>query len=270
MAVVVQDLVDQASLTQEKGYKVTRVFHVSGLTGNATTRLYNATLLPEIPAQGSAHPDIPGIYARSINVSPVESSSARVVVTYQPRDPATQPPDDNADPIVEVGAALVEVETNKDINGTFLVLGEFTVTEYNKTLLPKQIEETNTYPPQPGKITVQRPLPLFKFSRRETESPYSKSLNYVGNVNSDSFLGYAAGYWLCSRIYGRSDDGGESYNVEYEFLFNRETWKPWIAATHPDTGEPPVNLNGTSALVEGTSLKQIVVYLTISFSGLNL
>lgn len=261
----VQDLIEGSSLELSKGYKHTRAFLVTDLTGNSSAKLYNAVQATGI-AQGDAHPVIANIYARAISVTPIGPTSARVSISYEPRDPATSPPDDGAAPNVEVGAVTNEVEVDKDIKGNQIIL-TYTFTKYNtETKLLEEIENKG----QVGTVKVQRPVPVFKLSRRETQSPHRKALEFVGKMNSDTFMGEPAKYWLCTRIVGRSDDGGESYNVDYEFQFNADTWDPQVVATDPDTGKPPINYDGSQALVDGEGYKRVTVYESVAFSGLKL
>ena len=265
MATVIQDLVESSSFEIAKAWKYTRVFHVSGLTGNASGRLHSAVLSSEIPVQGDPHPDIAGIYARTLTVTPESPTSARVTVTYEPYDPAVQPPNDAAKPTIEVGATISAVETNMDINGELIKLS-YTQSKENPDT--HQMEDTKVN--CGGKVNVQRPQPVVRMSRRESASPYQKALEYVGKKNSGSFMGAGPGYWLCTKIVGRSNDGGKTYDVEYEFQYSADTWDPTVVAIDKDTGEPPVDANGDTVLVEDTGYKRIVVYEEISFGGLNL
>ncbi|GAF85995.1 unnamed protein product, partial [marine sediment metagenome] len=48
--------------------------------------------------------------------------------------------------------------------------------------------------------------------------------------------------WLCSRIDSTSRDMGLSWGVTYEFIYNRETWDPWVYYVDKTTGQPPTGL----------------------------
>jgi hypothetical protein len=102
------------------------------------------------------------------------------------------------------------------------------------------------------------------FSRREGFSPAFKSRNFVGRTNSGTWGGDPPGSWLCTRIEGVSDDGGQTFNVTYEFQYNIDTWLATVVFIDPDTGRPPENL------IEGEGLKQVQVYPRVDFNLLNL
>ena len=265
MAIVVQDVLESAQLKwTPKGIEVSRCFIVSGLTGDPCERLFNATQA-DLPKFGDFHPTRPGIRVLDVAVTPIDVSTCRVVVSYQGVDPKSSPPDDKQKPIIEVGAQTVQVETNEDIDGNLLTT-HFIQTKLDPvTSLQKTYDET-----QPGKIQIQVPQPIVKLSRREQSNPYDKALMYVGKINAQSFMDQASHMWMCIRIIGRSDDGGRSYNVDYEFQFNRESWDPTIVGIDKDTGMPPVDTDGNSVLVEGDGFKQVQVYEEVDFAGLSL
>jgi hypothetical protein len=86
----------------------------------------------------------------------------------------------------------------------------------------------------------------------------SLMFDYVGSVNSDSWLGGAAEYWLCRDLHV---DPQFEFNIAYkrvigEFVYNRNTWSMVFA--HKGTLYRPNNLTTTPIRTPGGE----VVHLT--------
>lgn len=160
---------------------------------------------------------------------------------------------------IEVGASLAQVETNLDKDGNKITLSYTYPVGYK--LDANKAGETIT---QGGFYTKLVPEATARYRRTELGSPLVKATQYVGRVNSGTFLGLSAGYWLCTSIVGRSDDGGYSFDVNYEFQVRQDGWAQKLVYINPDTGLPPEDI------VDEVGAKTIDVYEDIDFDDLDL
>ena len=243
------------------GWAATVVYHVTGLTGNANTRAYAAIISPGIPVIGTPHPAVSSMRVARVEAKPITSdtpNSMMVTVQYEQLQPDQQPPNEAQLPQVQVGSSVENTVTQKDVTGAQITVSH----TYNET--DENGDGVTRTETQGGEVEYQVPSTSVTFSRREGQSPAYKSRLFVGKTNAGSFGGDPAGSWLCTRIEGSSDDGGQTFNVTYEFQHNRDTWVATVVFIDPDTGRPP---NG---LVTGEGLIQVQVYQRIDFYQLNL
>lgn len=243
------------------GFRSVVVYQVTGLSGNANARLYNALLADGVPQFGEPHPVIGGIRVSDRQAKPVSGSSTtgvEITITYEALKPESQPPDDTQPAQVSVGSSLESTVTQLDISGNQILVSHTFVEDDEDGNVQTR---TRT---QGGEVEYQVPSMVLRFTRRESAAPDGKANAYVGKVNSDIFGGQPAHGWLCTRIEGTSDDGGQTYTVTYEFQRNKESWLATVVYIDPETGRPP------PGLVAGQGIKQVQVYEAVPFSGLNL
>jgi hypothetical protein len=253
MSASVADIIEGTSLKQEDDgkYTLSRTFIVTGLSGTASQRVMEALSVTGIPAFREAHPTISGLVVASRDVNVIDQENAQITCTYKSLTIQLTPPSETSTPQITVGSSVQPKDINLDINGDLMVV------EYTPEGEATAIEQTGT-------VSVMLPQTIYRYSRLEPSDPSSKSVTYTGKVNSTSFKGGAAGTWLCTRIEGTSTDGGESFQVEYEFQYNQDGWAAVVCYIDPETGAPPGDL------VDNTGIRAFEVYAEIDFSGLSL
>jgi len=228
MPVEEQDLVKGSGLTDDKdGFVFTRMYAVTGQTGDRDAKLYLALREDGIPQRGDPHPTIPGLFADHRTAEPRGASTVWVTIIYRALQAPNLPPDDKAEPEITVGSTVQTIITRKDNAGKDLKVNYDGL--YRKDQQKKKI----------ASVDLQFPVTIVSLKRREKEQPKFKSLRHVGTVNRTSIFGAPARTWLCAGITGISDDGGDSYEVLYEFHYNAITWDVLISWFDDDTGLPP-------------------------------
>jgi hypothetical protein len=253
MSASIADTIEGATLRQEDDGKIslTRTFIVTGLSGTASQRLYEALSVTGIPAYRAAHPTVSGLVCASREAVAIDHEQARVVCTYKTLTIQLATPSDTGDCQMTVGGSVQSQDTNLDYAGDVI-----------------KVYYNTTADGTPVTVSVMKPQCSVRYSRLEPAAPYAKSMQYQGKTNSDTFLGEAAGTWLCTRLEGTSTDGGESFQVEYEFQFNPNGWDATVIWTDPETGNPPYDVD--DAVNHPHAMKTVQMYTQIAFSGLNL
>lgn len=261
--ILVEDLIDQASYTiTANGPRATRKFIVKGLSDAGHRRLFQASLIPDVPVFGALHPSIPNLICGEIHVTPVASSPsmAWLLATYGSPESSNIAASEVAVPELEVGSTLANIETSSDAFGDEMILNHSTT-----SVDPDTGEViTKDLPPQPGKVSVQEAMPYISLSRREPK-PFNiaKIFDAVGSINSVAWgFDRAAHTWLCASIRAKLE--GEAFRVAYEFQYRRRTWDSVLTYTDPSTGAPVANP------VEGVGKKTFQIYPDFDFSVLNL
>lgn len=262
---VIKELIESAGANDSgEGVTVTRGFHVTGLTGNVESRAVDALLQPGIPKLGAPHPAIGFVYVLNRTVKMVEPTQARIEVEYGIPKAASGdvPPgagggvdgtapginEDSDQGTISVGSSTTTQTTFRDRLGKLMTVGHIVEVEKKVTdpvtgIVSKQtVKEPDV---QLREAELISPQTILRVSRVESGSPDIKSRKFVGTVNSRSLGLKKSGRgndgprtWLCTRIDGTSNDGGETYNVTYEFQYNPFEWgfsAEWI---DPKTGQP--------------------------------
>jgi len=266
MAVTEKDVVKGAALTEtaEGGIQVTRMFEVSGLTGSRSVKLFNALFAPSIPAKGDAHPTIPNIFVQTRNVNPDGATTANVSIIYKPHNDAfQQSPDDTQPGRVSVGAVVQSIETNIDaLGGPIIVFHEFRD-------LDEQGNEVSRVAQQTGTVRKQVPTVTVSVQRKELFNPLQKALEFAGKTNKTEFLGDILDTWLCTNITGQTNDGGESFDVNYMFQRADPLWLATVCFIDPDTNQIATTENAATGEAE-PSCSPFRIYERAEFNDLNL
>ena len=251
-----RDVVENASLTlTAAGMELARVFIVSNLAGSAPIKMANALNAASIPRLNDSHPGIPDILVTQIEVETLGAKTMRVIATYSLPNAEELEADESQPPQIQVTTSVRTDERTKDIHGNeIFVVHVFQDDDGAGNITPRT--ETRVVP-----VTVQVPQPVLRLSRREPESPFPKSQEFVGSVNSISWKGQQPRTWLCVHIDGVTDDGGLSYQVSYEFQYNSNTWDATVYFTDSD-GRPVADL------VEGLGIRAFEVYPLKDFNSL--
>jgi len=252
-----------ATWDSQNGYRQTRMYLVAGLeTGTTAERQMLAMIYPGVPAMYTPHPSSGfAISVVSKSCAVVDPKTFLVSVNYGTPRTTELPPDEVAEhAIVSVSTVLIQVETAFDYQSNQIY------TEYN--------DGARVY----GSVTAFHASTEVRYQRHEENSPGQKARDYVGTLNADEniFGDPAARTWMCSEISGHSDNGGDSYIVNYAFLRSPHSkwtgstrviqpWDPTIVEIDPLTGnfvEDPTFAN--------SGKKTVKVQGETTWSGLNL
>ncbi len=235
MAIVVKlDQVDGAGARRTlDGWEAQRVAFVSGLTGSYHQRMAQAITASGIPQLRSSHPAISSIFVTSLDAKPAGVDGAIVRIDYGTGN-SKQLPSPGEPAQIEVGATLSQTSTHQDISGNPLEVA---------------LSDDEDAPTQIARVTKLVPQVTVRYSRLEETSPGSKARQYVGKVNSGEVFSSDPGTWMCTAITGRSNDGGETYEVTYDFQYNPDGWQPHVVYIDPATGRPHPDAESQTAQV---------------------
>jgi len=232
---------NRGTLTAD-GWSFERVAKVAGVGGVGHARLKNAVEADGVPSIGDAHPTVADCELVSIHPESESQDIVKLRLVYQ-TPPALETE-------IEVGATLSEVTVDTDINGELMIV------KYGE-------DETKD---QAALVSIGLPRSTIRFRRREFESPGEKAREYVGKVNTAGWTvdsGAAARTWRCNAIVGRSADSGRSYDVDYDFEYDEETWDARVVWIKSETGRMPPDLDENGR-------RRFQVYREKGFNGLNL
>lgn len=170
--------------------------------------------------------------------------------------------------LIEVGASIVEEQTNCDITGKALSV------TYTGT---KNTDPADAAIAQTGIVPVPRAQPTIVITRQETGSPGTTAETYVGCCCTGAWSRDStatARSTLCTAIRGISRDGGNTYQVTYQFqkklvipaVSGSGTWDTRLVWIDPKTGRPPTDVE----TIGGGAVLVAQVIPSIDFNGLSL
>jgi len=269
VATVVENIIEGHSLQSgSDGITITRTFIVSDLGFTAPLRLYEA--MKACPQRGEIYPGIGNLVCDTISVQPKMGDNTVAVVTcqYKPKGPLNGGPSQKAQ--IETGSSVTSAETNQLADGK-------TVIQIDGFKDPTK-KGRQDFLPKSATARIQIAQSVYRLSRKETESPQAKATEYVGKINSATFLGQETGSWLCTNISGRSGDGGKTWDVSYEFQFDKYQWSATLAYIDPDTNLPffdfpaptPAEKVGTKLFLKKKGWIKCRLYDFIDFNQLGL
>jgi len=238
-----EDLVKgSTSLSLSEGWTSTRIFFVSGIVGNPDSIGYEAIRSGAIPRVGMPHPTIPLILVDSISSKPEGANMVELTISYKARSGGGTEPDEEAQTQMTVGGSVQNVQTNKHIvknkgkkDSEEKIIVEYV---YPDNLSPEGKPKGFVYKVV-ATINKQIPNLVVNFSRTESNNPLAKAVKHLGKLNSKPFLGDKAGFWMCTNLGGPSNDGGETYQVSYEFTRSEGGWNTDVAFADERTGKIP-------------------------------
>lgn len=267
---VTSDVMQDRGTRDKRGLKITRVFKVTDVEGEASAKVALALTAYGIPRPTEPHPTIAGIYCETVDIDAIpETTDAFVVVaTYVSPDPSRGSESDKWE--IETGASTETQQCN--------FLAEYDENKKRKLLPPIEYTWTEKDGGGPGRvpgvktqgvgaIDILVPVVTWRCTRRERESPRGRSKRFVGKVNDSNWNGEPPRTWLCTRIDGRSDDGGKTYITTYEFAFKEDTWDVDLVFTDQETGKPPVDADNPKG---NGVLRGLKVYFEENFAALQL
>ena len=228
---------DQGAITN-----ITRHFLVTGLdSGTPINRVAQALNATGVPQYGDAYPGNAGVIAKSHRLRMLQDkdSTACAVISV---DYVTVGQEDGFY-VFHGDGSVSEEETDSDVEGhpirvSYTDSGGTTYVQ-GKTVPfmdPQSTLSTTGIEPTSVPLTVQN--------------------QWNGYVNSDTWNGYPAGCWMCTRCSFTPHDLNESpplYKFTFEFQLKRRGWTPTAYYIDPATGEPP------SDLVTNFGRKRVVV-----------
>jgi len=241
-----------AIFVSDEGVEIRRIAVISEMTGDAASRMVDAVADPRLPEIGSTHPAYGTATLREKSGRPLSHTAVEVTMLY--RQENEEQSYDPYQSTIEVGTALSQESSTDDYQGNLVTViynGKETPATFSKLI--------------PQTTVVAR--------RQETMSPLFKSREYVGKVNSGGWTCVAntsARSWMCTRITGNSNDGGETFEVTYEFAYRPPTpegdpgWDKTVYYIDPTTGGMPEDA------VPGVGVKTVQIYEAIDFNGLGL
>lgn len=265
----VYDVMDKSSYRKTKeGREITRAITVKGI---GAVGWYNKIAEAEdiIGATiGSAHPEISTIFLKSIEAIGVSGDIVELVYKYS----QVSFFDDDT---IEVGATVIQTETNKDKDDNIIEVGYIYPKGWRQH--PSDIPLPEEQEDWQGKlVSLLTPELTWTKNKLEGSSPESKAITHVGKVNNSDWRGYPVGTWLCTGIVGRSSDGGDTYEVTYSFQYNRDRWTASVVYLKPD-GKPPSDYEMNRIFPEQEAfcranylLENIEIYDDSNFNSLNL
>lgn len=274
------DIIEGRVFEDANGIAVTRHAVVDGLSGSASERMHKALEMSGMPRRGDVHPTIAGLTVDTVEIRPYPGRSTSAVqaeIVYRGAGGTSGAVD--GDPEFELGTVLVSKQTNRDAYGKLVVI-TWTIPQGTAD---GQLQSIRTARETPT-LEVQAPLLTVRVRRTESSNPAEKSLEFAGSVGelggkdaSGPFGGSGGPKWLCSRIEGRSTDGGATWDVIYEFTYNPEGWAAQVELRVPDSGEHALFASsgvkygvGGYKLDQGRSLLFVPIYPKRNFKSLKL
>ena len=263
MATVVGDTIDmhEVTVSADRGWEMTRMAIVTGLSGSGYQRVISAMIDAGIPNIGDVISGLnyPYMILRSIRGVPLTNGDVKLTLYYSER--ATVEPVTGEAAQISVGSMVSQIETNKDAADADISV-EYTYPE-GYTKRTEWAELTHTQGGMVSKLVPQRTYTVVKrFAYTTADNVETIDDTYTGKVNSDTWRGYSAKTWLCTGIQGQSNDGQQTYVVTATFQYNPDTWTSKVVFIDPNDGKPPADLD-----TDGQ--KDIELYETVAFSGIN-
>ncbi len=237
-------LEDSGATKSGEGFEITEAYMVEGIGGNPQDKTFIALTAPDVPQLGDPHQGGSTAFLSCVNqaVSFKGPTQAKVVCSFRvPRVDSGEPPAGDTGAIdavvdlgtISVGATASTRESFEDIKGARMVVSHFVEKDDGLGGTTTELVE------QVRSASIVEPQTVLRVTRLEIGSPDVKAREFVGTVNNKP-MGKLdrAGVWLCTRIDGTSNDGGETYSVTYEFQRNRLPWGFIARFIDADTGLP--------------------------------
>ncbi len=170
---------------------------------------------------------------------------------------------------VEIGSTVQSIQTHRDFQGNVITVSYIPVaTDAN----PEPAFDI-----QGGTVTVQKALTTLTISRRETPTfnsipILSKSRTFKSTINSVTFQGGGPRTWICAHLDANTTDGGATFDVQYGFIHNPETWDALVVYRGADgkvPGDVDDGRHNTVANPSGAS-RLVQVYQDLPFAVLGL
>jgi len=258
MSAVIVDIRDgnEGNVSSREGWSLTRIARITGVTGTGHAKIkaaYNA-LVNALGGLGTQHPTVTTAVISGFHLSNISDTVIEAQITYSQPLPGRAEGEETR----EVNTSLSQVETNKDKDGHLITLSYKYPDDYklDERKQGKTIE-------QGGTVSKLYPQTSLVITRTESSFPGGKSRQYTGKVNNGGWWGdltAAPRTWMVMSIIGRSNDGGETYEVVYTFQYLEDTWHETALFVNPDDGKPPADL------VNDEGIKIVQLYEEVDFN----
>lgn len=262
----------------DAGVTATRIFLVTGLSGTAESKMKTALELSGIPKLKELHPAF-----KNEGKVKVESKDARALSNNQ----------------VEVTvnyAKIVDEDSNKISLGSTVQLERtnfaFTFRGAKSFLgRDKQIILKHTFREddkqtgesiirdefQTAEVDIQEPnaTAVFRSKKKFNVKQVLVLFDQVGTVNEGPFLedsveeGSDKLLWLCTGISAESNDGGEFFDMTFEFQQKKQGWDATVIFIDPTT-DRPVKDPDEGKLGEASLVKNVIMYRSTDFTKFGL
>lgn len=237
------------------GLSASEEYFVTELSGNAKVIVANAIRNPIVPLVGTEGRFGSDTLIPVRNVTgrlATDSSTTQVLVTVQYGYPQggggfeNDPDDPRAVPQLEVGTSLQPTTTNFNVHDQPLTVTYVEQVDTDGDGIP----DSSVPHSHLAELEYMEVLSSIIYRRKERNNPLEKSLAYVRHVDGDTPIilgGQRKHHWMCMNIHGATDDGGQTYDVMYEFQRHPETWDPVLTYIDPVTGAPPADVMSAEA-----------------------
>jgi len=229
-----KDLIESGRLLRTpNGYRIEIQAIVTGIGGSPDARRYNAASASGLPAYGTSHPVVPGIFLLEQYVEDLPASTNQFKVRMVYRTPedgdlAGVAGERYGKASIVLDAGTADEEVDEDIHGERLFTvfsGLYTYQLYvtgSKELTEWQdyVSAAWNYPT----VNVSMPQLVLRVNRWERDNPEAAAKELTGAVNSATWRGYQAKTLLCTAINSSSNAKG-GYNVSYTMRYNPKTWR---------------------------------------------
>jgi len=243
------DKIDSRITETDNGFRIERTAIVTGVTGNADTRLINAMNDAQMPSIGDAHPQDSTIDLREKSGRVIDPETVAVTLVYY-REDGSETGSSNA---TSRASATTSIEETKfDSSGNPLV------TQYVHSAGSVQVDRENFT------AEVERPRVTFDFEYKSATFPQTDINTYLGKINSVIWNGYAVETILCTAV--NVDQTGDDYRVRFSFAYNPDTWAFKARTQYTPSGAHPTNPDSDLNLTTGE--RPFDVYSTVDFTPL--
>lgn len=206
---------------------------------------------------GNQHPDISYLCLRRIQPEGMANDTIKLTCLYTKYSILSPFNKRRANNSVRVGASLIQETTDRDKDGGKLYVSYIYPATYYKPDYQSKADSIVV------NATVLRPQVRWNKFKIETASPENKAADYVGSVNLSTWRGKPARTWMCTEIMGESFDEEETFEVQYEFQYNPNTWDDVISYIRED-GKTPEDL------IDDVGRKVKRIKPEMNFNNLNL
>jgi hypothetical protein len=256
---ITEDLVLGARFTLDKaGGMFLRLFEVTGLSPGIDTLARAATAQDgstgnRIPAYGTPHPSVAGLYVIKIDAEPISNSrtSARVIVRYATPEEASVP---NVVRIAITGSSRAKLISKDPKDGAPLIV--------------KYTDGTGAVLQEFLQVPALSPNTILEFTRQEVLSPLKRSQQFRRTVNRSPWQAADAKTWLCRAINATSLNNLTRYEVKYIFEYDPDGWERLEYFHDPYTGKVPNDVAISSNNDQG--IAKVLPYGVMDFVQLGL
>lgn len=222
---VIVDIIDgaRAKFTTE-GKELTRIAHVTKLSGNRAGKLAAALTAPGMPRLGAAHPTVRGARLYAQDIEAIDSDNAYVTLSYRTPPAATAF-------AAEVGGAAAggilaiefssqsfQEETVRDAAG-YVMRNSYFGSASQTNLAGAGLVYTSRL----VRANVYRAQTIVRITYARARLDKALITRMTNTVNAQRWSGYPPHTWLCLNLSTRMEDGQWIYT--FEAAYKPETWR---------------------------------------------